>query len=369
VVGSVEIKQQCRKEMQSAFREMVWEKDPMIRFGTFVSAQPYPGRAWHAGFCALLAAVFILPCEVVAQTSWQPARNVELIVQAGPGGSSDILARTVARILQDSKLVNTTITVVGKPGAGGALAYNYLTQHAGDGHYLLLASDTLLSTSASGRNAFTYTDFTPLATLCTDYTAALVRADSQVKDSRDLLTRLLKNPQDMSIGLSAAWASANHVAMALAVKAFGGDIKRLKIVVFSASQESVTTLMGGHIDVVSAPVSGIVQNLDSGKIRALAVNSAQRLKGALAGVPTWRESGADAVSSNWRGILGAKNLPEAQAAFWGNVFARFVTTPEWKQYVEKNLLEEYYLDAGETRKLIDTEYRQMATILKEIGLK
>lgn len=303
-----------------------------------------------------------------AQSQWQPSRNVEVIVQAGPGGASDQFARLVQRILTERKLVDASVTVVGKAGGGGALAYNYLNQHAGDGHYLLVATATMLTAHATNASPFNYTDFSPISVLSTEYTAVAVRADSPIKDGKDLLNRLVKNPQDVAIGLSAARGNANHIAIALAAKAVGADSKRLKIVVFKASQEAVTAVLGGHIDVLASPVSGVLQHVESGKIRALAVNSAQRLKGPFAGVPTWKDLGVDAVSGNWRGVLGPKGMSNAQTAYWEAVFARMAATPEWKQYLEKNALEDYYLDRKKTGSFLETQYKEIAAILKEIGL-
>jgi len=320
--------------------------------------------SWVIGFAIVCFIFGIGP----AAAQWQPGRNVELIVQAGPGGASDRFARLMQHILTERKLVDASVTVVSKPGGGGALAYNYLNSHPGDGHYLLVATATMLTAHATGASPFNYTDFSPVSVLSTEYTATAVRADSPIKDGKDLLGRLVKNPQGVSIGLSAARGNANHIAIALAAKAVGGDAKQLKIVVFKASQEAVTAVLGGHIEVLASPVSGVLQHVESGKLRALAVNSAQRLKGPFASVPTWKEQGADAVSGNWRGVLGPKGLTDAQAAYWEGVFARMAATPDWKQYLEKTALEDYYLDRRKTGSFLEAEYRNVAAILKEIGL-
>src|SRR6185369_5102947 len=102
---------------------------------------------------------------VPAQPEWPPSRNIEIIVQVGPGGSSDRTARQMQRILQENRLLETTITVVNKPGGGNVIAFNYLTQHAGDGHYWLINSVTQLTAYASGQSRLSYTEVSPLAML------------------------------------------------------------------------------------------------------------------------------------------------------------------------------------------------------------
>lgn len=308
------------------------------------------------------------PSGSPAQAEWRPSRNVEIIVQVTAGGSSDRTARMIQRMLQDRQLVETTTAVVNKPGGGGAVAFNYLTQHAGDGHYWLVGSVTLLTSYASGQSKLHYTDVTPLAILFSEYPAAAIRADSRIKDARDLLDMLVKNPQEVVIAISPGLGTSNHIALAMAVKAAGGDVGKLKTVVFKSSPETVTALLGGHVEVLVSPASSLLAHVASGKVRVVAVSSPGRLGGALAASPTWRELGIQAVFGNWRGALGAKGLTDAQVSYWGNVFGRLVSTAEWKDYLESNLLAELFLGGKESRKYLDAEYRQVAAIMKDLGL-
>src|SRR5690606_4647949 len=121
---------------------------------------PSAPRRW---FGVLLAASLALPAASFAATGWAPTRPVEIVVPSAPGGSNDKTARTVERILNEKRLVPTAITIVNKPGGGNALAMNYLVQHSGDGHYLMIGTPTILTNHILGRSKLTYTDFTPVA--------------------------------------------------------------------------------------------------------------------------------------------------------------------------------------------------------------
>jgi putative tricarboxylic transport membrane protein len=293
---------------------------------------------------------------------------VELVVQAGAGGASDRAARTIQRILQERKLVEALTSVVNKPGGGGTIAYNYLNQHGGDGHYVLMTSGTLLTSHATGQSPFRHTDFTPLAILANESTVFVVRADSPLKDGKALLARLVSNPQDVRIALSPGLGNANHIAVAMAVKAAGGDVKRLKIAVFASAAETVVSLIGGHVDLVLSPASPVIPHAASGAVRVVAVSAEKRLQGALANAPTWREQGVDVVFGNWRGVMGPKGLSDAQVAHWSGVFSRLVATPEWKGDLEKNLLADQFIPGGESRQFLETEYKQVSGLLRDIGL-
>src|SRR5687767_568900 len=76
---------------------------------------------------------------------WSPQKNVEIVVTSAPGGSNDKTARTVERILVAHKLVPSSLTVVNKPGGGSSIAFNYISQQAGDAHFLLIGTTGLLT--------------------------------------------------------------------------------------------------------------------------------------------------------------------------------------------------------------------------------
>jgi len=131
----------------------------------------------------IAAAAWVMPA--VAQT-WQPERNVEIVVPSGPGGGTDKTGRTVQSLLQNLKLVDKSI-VVNKPGAGGRLGMLYLNQHAGDGHFVSVSTVPLLTNHITGASNITYTDVTPLAQLFSEYILFAVRADSPIKSGQDMV--------------------------------------------------------------------------------------------------------------------------------------------------------------------------------------
>jgi putative tricarboxylic transport membrane protein len=89
--------------------------------------------------------------------------------------------------------------------------------------------------------------------------------------------------------------------------------------------------------------------------------------GDAAGVPTWRELGLNAVSSNWRAVVGPKGLPPAQIAYWDATFSAMVKTPEWLQTLQRNQWEHEYLGSGGTFKFMQEEYKQLEVLLTELG--
>lgn len=122
-----------------------------------------------------------MPSSHAQQGAWRPERPIEIVVPAGAGGSIDGTARLVQRILQNNRIVDTPVLAVNKAGGGGAIALNYLDQRSGDGHYLLTSTMSLMTNHILGRSKVTYTDYTPLATLFSEYMTFVVRPDSPLK--------------------------------------------------------------------------------------------------------------------------------------------------------------------------------------------
>lgn len=312
-----------------------------------------------------MAALLAVAAPVMAQ-EWKPERNVEIIVPSGPGGGTDKTGRTVQSLLQNLKLVDKSV-VVNKPGAAGRLGMLYLNQRIGDGHYIAVSTVTLLTNHITGASNVTYTDVTPVAQLFSEYILFAVRADSPIKSGQDMVERLKQDPQSLSVGVTAV-GGTSHMVTGLVVSKAGGDAKRLKMVVFKAGGEVTTALLGGHVDVVPAPVANLLPHIKSGKLRALAISSSRRLVGDLAPVPTWRELGVDAVFDTWRGMVGPKGMTPAQVAYWDQVFSRMTGAEDWKKDLMKNYWGDNYLNSSQAHPYLDNEYRDFKAILGELGL-
>ena len=314
---------------------------------------------------ALLAAI-LAPAPAAAQ--WKPTKAVEIIAPSGPGGTTDRTARVVARILQQHKLVDVPVNVVNKPGGSGTIGLNYLNQHQGDGHYIIIATTGSISNHIMGLIPYNHTNFTPLAMLFDEYLGVNVRADSQVKSGRDLIDRLKKNPESLSFGISTSIGGANHTTLMVCLRAGGVDIKHLKTAVFPGGAASTTALLGGHVDVINTAPGNMVAHFKAGTLRTLAISAPKRLRGVFASVPTWREQGVPADSSSWRGLMGPKGMTPEQIAYWDKVFTAMAKTEDWKKDLDANFWENAYADAKGARKRLDEEYAEYKAILTELGV-
>ena len=319
---------------------------------------------------SMLCCAAITAGAVLAQTSgteWKPAKNVDIVVASGAGGSSDRTARVLQRLLQANPAF-PSISVTNRPGGGGIVAWTFLTQHPGDAHYIATFSSTMLTNHILGTSQLKYQDFTPLSVLLREYVLVSVRAESPIASGKDLIERLRKDATSVSFAFATARGNHNHIIIGMILKAAGADPKKAKVVIFASGGEATTAMLGGHIDVcVCAPADSIAL-LQAGKTRAIGMSAPQRQKGALAAVPTLTEQGIAAVFFSWRGFIGAKGLSAPQVAFWDQAFARAIQSDEWKQDLEKNAWAEDFMASADTRKHLDTEYEVMTKMLVDLGV-
>ena len=316
----------------------------------------------------LLSAALLASSASALAQAWSPQRNVEIIVGSAPGGSNDKTARQVERILVEKRIVSTPLTVVNKPGGGSTIAFNYVNQHAGDAHYLMVGTTALLFNHIVGNSKLSYQDFTPIASLFNDYVVFAVNVESPIKTGKDLIAHLKKDPKSVAIGFATALGSHNHVAAGLLVKALGGNARELKAVAFKGAAEALTALMGGHIDLVTTAAGNAAPHVAAGRLRLVGVAAPARFGGALATIPTWKEQGVDVVTGGWRAIVGPKGLSAAQIAYWEGVLAKATQVPEWREDLEKNFWSDDFVTSAQFRKDLDKDYADMKAVLVELGL-
>lgn len=319
-----------------------------------------------AALAACVAAMTAGPAA--AQTAWKPERNVEIISGTAAGGAVDRANRTVQRIWQEKNIVDAPTVVVNKPGGGNTIAWNYINQHAGDGHYVSIAPYTLLTNRIVGTSPMTWSDFSIISLLFNEHITVAVRADSPVKTAADLVARLKKEPSSLSIAVASTLGNHIHIGIAKPLKTAGVDIKKLKVVAFKSSGDSITALLGGHIDVVSSTTPNVVAQLQAGKIRVIAIGSPARLPGALAGVPTWKEQGVNDAFNASQGAIGPKGLTAPQLAFWESAFQKLSQTEEWKKELALNYWEGNFRTGKEAAKYYAEQATELREILTDLGL-
>jgi putative tricarboxylic transport membrane protein len=293
-----------------------------------------------------------------------PNKPIEFIVPFGAGGGSDILARTIARIMAEERFLTVPITVVNKPGGSGAVGWAEVLNKRGDPHVLTTVSGSFWTTPLVGQAPFKPTDFTPVAGIARDTFFFVVRAESTYRSMRDVVGAAKQSVGTISVGGSAV-ASDDRVVTALLEKEAG---IKLNYIPFGGSGPALTALLGGHVSSTWLNPGEALEQIKANKVRALAVTDNARLK-VMPGVPTFRELGYDVVWQQYRGVAMAPGVPAEALRVMANAFQRLCRSTRWQRdYVEANILVpacEGPEDFARTVATVTERYRRVFT---ELGI-
>jgi putative tricarboxylic transport membrane protein len=300
---------------------------------------------------------------------WRPTRDVALVAGTPPGGGLDRVARSLAKAVTETRLLEVPINVVNVPGDGARRAWtHFVDKHYGDGHVIGISSPNLTSDYLVGIAKFEHARYTAIATLITEYIAFAVRVDSPLQTGAELLARLGREPAKLTVALATALGNPNHVAIAKLTRQVGGDVNAPVIRVFDTALDAVADVVTGHSDVCAVTAASVLAELAADRVRILAVSSPQRLAGAFANTPTWQEQGADCVIGAWRGATGPAGLAPAQIAFWQKLFSQAVAQPVWRSELSRLSWSPMYQDGPALGEYLDRERAEFIAVLRELGL-
>lgn len=316
----------------------------------------------------LAISAFCLAGAAWGQTAWRPDKPVDITVATAPVGNSDRITRMAQKILQDRKLVPTSVVVVNRTGGNQTIASGYVAQFPGDAHYLLLSNPVLFTNELHGLAKVRHSDLTPVALLMIENTVLTVRAASPLRNVTDLMARMKADPDSVSFAMPAR-GSQTHLTVVAAVRAADIDPRRIKGVVFKGSGESTAAVLGGHIDVMVSSSGSVLSLVQSGQMRVIGVAAAQRMGGAFANAPTFREQGLNTTGiAAWRGFHGPRGLTAAQLAFWDDALAKVTDSPEWKKMLEDGDITQQFMRHREFEKYLEGEFAATKAALADSGL-
>lgn len=315
--------------------------------------------AW-ALFPVVLAVCGIAP----AFGQWKPTREVEFVVPFGAGGGADLMARIVARIMTEEKLVPTSVNVNNKPGGGTSIGIAYVANNKhGDPHTLVLINPQSQITPIRIAGSHGWRDLVPLVNFMLDDYLLITYKDSPYRNAADLVAAAkTKPPRTLSV---ASAGPADDMAIAVFEAATG---VRFKIVRFDSGGRVQTVLMGKHVDLGAGNPLEYMGQIKAGNIRVLGVYRPTRFP-LMNDVATMKEQGIDTVPFQmWRGVAVPKGIPADAMKYWEGVMRKVTASKAFKDYIATNMATEHVLIGADFQKFLDqqeTLYRDMTKRLQE----
>jgi putative tricarboxylic transport membrane protein len=335
---------------------------------------------WKVGILSVAVAIGLTACGGAgaadpakdgASKSQYPVSPIVVVAPSGAGGGWDKTARSLTKVLAETKLAEQTMTVENKPGGGGAVYMaEYATKEKNNAYKLLVNSPPILinNLKKEGNSPYGYKDTTPLAQLTRDYGAIVVKADSPYNDMKSLLADLKADPKKLTIAGGSAPGSMDHLVAILPAYKFGINPNELKYVSYDGGGEAIAALLGGNADVIATDASGVGEYLKAGKVKVLAVTSTERLGGGLKDIPTLKEAGVDAEFTIWRGVFGPKEMSKEELAYWEKTLTALNEKEEWKKELQANGWEPEFKLTGDFIKFLEAQEALIKEMLTALNM-
>jgi tripartite-type tricarboxylate transporter receptor subunit TctC len=314
----------------------------------------------------LAATLMLVTASLPTQAQNTTGAPIKLVVAFAPGGSTDLVARTLAEKI--SRSLGRTVIVENRPGGSGNIGKAYVAQAAPDGLTLLLDGTGPMAISAAAGLKFSYDpfkDLAPVALLTRLPNLVAVNASLPIRSIAELTEYAKANPGKLAYGMSAI-GNLSHLNAEMFAQMAGISLTGVP---YKGSAPLITDLIGGTVQLSFDNLPPFVPHVKSGKLRALAVTSASRSV-LLPEVPSLAELGyAGFDNAALFGIWGPAGLSAEQVQTLGALFLKAVSDPEVGDKLRQSGVEPAPGSAAQLRERMIKERDQFAKVIRSAGIK
>ena len=315
--------------------------------------------------CSVVLLLALLGTVTSALAQKYPDRPIRLVVASSPGGASDILGRLLAQKLGEE--LRQQVVVDNRGGASGVIGTQIVASAAPDGYTLLIIQPSLTINPYMIKDIpyDAVRDFAPISCVVDAVQIMTVNAAVPAKSVKELIALAKAKPGQLTFG-SPGVGTSPHMTAELFKQTAGVDMQQ---VLFKGSGAAFISLISGEINASVSTVLSAQPHVKSGKIRALAVTAAKRVK-ILPQVPTFVESGMPTfVVSQWFGILAPARTPKPIVDRLYQALTTVASSPEFTEQMTAQGVEVVNRNPAEFSALIKQELAQWATVIKKAGIK
>ena len=311
----------------------------------------------------LVALVLAVACGLGFAQSY-PVKPVRLIIPFPPGGSNDVVGRSIG--MQLGERLGQSVVIDNRGGAGSIIGTNEAAKAAPDGYTLLLISTAFPTSIAFNRlPRDAMKSFVPVAMLGSGPALLVVPASSAANSVTDLLNLLKQKPGELNAA-AAGIGSFQHMATEL----FRLQSKtNFVIVQYKGGGPALTDVIAGQVQMNLGSLVQMIPHVRSGKLKALGVSSAKRVA-ALPDVPTIAEAGVPGFEvSNWWGILAPAGTPEPALDRLYKEITAILDSPETRKRFELEGADVVRMKPQEFATFVTQETEKWTRVVKEAGIK
>lgn len=311
----------------------------------------------------VLAPLLTLIGPVGAQQAY-PSKPMRIIVPFTPGGSNDILARTLGQKLTEGW--GRPVVVENRPGGSTIIGSEALTKAPPDGHTLMVTSVTHVITPLLVSTPYDpIRDFAPVGTLSSNEMILLLHPSLPVNSVRELIALAKQKPGQLNYA-STGVGGAAHLAGEFFNLLTGINIQHVP---YKGGTPAITDLLGGQVHMTWVGPSSAVGYIHGKKLKGLAVSGSKRLA-ALPQVPTFGESGVrDFDMKGWFGVLSPAGTPKEIIDKLSAEIAKVLSLPDIREKLVKQALEPFITTPGEFAALMKADLAKYTRIIRTAHIK
>ena len=314
---------------------------------------------------ALVAAALALGAAGASAADAYPSQPLKMVVGFAAGGGNDVIARIIARELQNT--LGQTVVVENRAGAGGLIAATEVAKATPNGYTLLLGStgnNTVAPLLASKLSFDPRKDLAPVSLVAESGNVLLVNAKVPANSVKELLALARKEPGKLNYA-SSGNGSTLHLAGALFAKQADVNIVHVP---YRGNSQALTDVQGGQVQMTFSGLPPALQSAKSGQTKILAVTTKERFK-SLPEVPTIAEAGVPGYEfSTWYGVFTTGGTDPAIVERLAVAVKNAVAKPEVAAALAAQGVDPVSSTPSEFRKQIDTELTNWARDLKAFGI-
>jgi putative tricarboxylic transport membrane protein len=294
-----------------------------------------------------------------------PITGLRVMVPNSPGSGYDTTARTATKAMEDAGLARN-VEVFNVAGAGGTVGLQRLVNEKGADKLLMQMGLGVVGAAYTNKSKATLQDTTPIAKLIEEAEAIVVPQGSPYNSLQDLVSAWKADPGKVPVGGASNPGGPDHLTPMLLAKAVGVDPKSVNYVAYDGGGELLNGILGKKVAFGATGVGEIAEQAKAGKVKVLAVTSAEKAEGIDA--PTLKEQGVDLVFSNWRGIVAAPGLSDDAKKSLVDLVTKLHDSQEWKAALEEKGWTDAFQAGDEFATFLQSENDRVAGVLKELGL-
>ena len=311
-----------------------------------------------------LAALLLSGCGVTRGEDTQLHR-LKMMVANSAGSGYDLTARAAVKVLEDDNITGR-IQVFNVVGAGGTVAMARLMNETGNGDRMMMMGLGVVGAGYTNGSPNRVTDATPLAKLVEEQEVLVVPVNSPFKTLDDLVKAWKADPSSINVGGGSSPGGPDHLFPMQTAQAVGVDPNKVNYISYDGGSDLMTALLGDKVAVGATGVGEVVDQIEAGQLRALAVSGAERIDGLDA--PTLTEAGVDLTFTNWRGVLAPPGISDDDKAVMLDVLTKMHATDGWKEALELHGWGDAFITGADFEKFLHEQDERVSSTLTELGL-